>query len=137
MKIILLLSLLISSHAALAYTCQCVIEVYPPVTASHAIPLESKIYDEGREFGKLSKVTYQACLMDCRESAHNDYSYPQLQQIVQKQTVKLIEKAKIGHNCTGQTTLKYPVRFKANLGPIALGNIREEMVIIQHEEQCF
>lgn len=137
MKFTLLVFLFMMNSMALAYTCQCSIEVYPPTTGSHSIPLESKVFDVGREFGRINKYSYQACYSDCKAASTEKFPYPQLQQVAYQQSVKLIQNDEVGYNCTGPTTFKYPVRFKATLGPIPLGNVRQEMVIVHHEQKCF
>lgn len=137
MKFVLSAFLFMMSAQTLAYTCQCSIEVYPPTTGSHSIPISSKVFDEGREFGRISKASYQACYQDCKEASVETFPYPQLQQVAYQQSVKLIQNDEVGYNCTGPTTFKYPVRFKAMLGPISLGNVRQELVIVHHEQKCF
>ncbi len=137
MKITLSAFLFIISSQVYAYTCQCTVEVYPPTTGSHSIPLESKMFDDGREYGRLTKYSYQACATECRESSIDKFPYPQLQQVAYQQSVKLIKNDEVGYNCTGPTTFKYPVRFKASLGPVTLGNVRQEMVIVHHDQKCF
>ncbi len=137
MKTILSAVLLMLSFSAFSYTCECKIELYPPITGSHSIPVEEKVFDEGREFGRLNKYNYEACARDCQSAAIEKFPYEQLQQVAYQQSVKLIQNDQVGYNCTGPTTLKYPVRFKAHLGPISLGNVRQETVIVHHEQKCF
>lgn len=137
MKFILSAFLFMVSLPALSYTCECRVEFYPPLTGSHSIPIESKIFEEGREFGKINKYSYQACYEDCKNAAVEKFPYTQLQQVAYQQSVKLIQNDQVGYNCTGPTTFKYPVRFKAFLGPVSLGNVRQEMIIVHHDQKCF
>lgn len=135
-NIVLIFSFLISA-SAFSYTCECKIELYPPLTGSLSTQVESKVFDEGREFGVLNPQNYQGCLMDCRQAAYNEFPYYQLQQVAYQQSNKLIANDALGYSCGSATTYKYPVRFKASLGPIALGNVRQELVIIHREQNCF
>ena len=43
----------------------------------------------------------------------------------------------LSHNCTGFTTLKFPVRVKAKLGPMGLGNVVDLIQVVNHEQLCF
>jgi len=52
-------------------------------------------------------------------------------------TQGLIAERAVGFNCTGLTTLKYPVRVKASLGKLGLGNVSDTIEIVNHEELCF
>jgi hypothetical protein len=54
-----------------------------------------------------------------------------------KYSKNLIDEKIVGHNCTGLTTLKYPVRVKASLGKLGLGNVIDQTHVINHEEVCF
>lgn len=50
---------------------------------------------------------------------------------------ELIQEKVLGFNCTGLTTLKYPVRVKAKLGDMSLGNVENLVQVVNHEEICF
>ena len=50
---------------------------------------------------------------------------------------RLIREGLLGYNCTGLTTVKYPVRVKASLGNLNLGNVADQVYVVNHEEQCF
>ena len=50
---------------------------------------------------------------------------------------EFIDERVVGYNCTGLTTLKYPVRVKAKLGDMSLGNVEDLTQVVSHEEVCF
>lgn len=49
----------------------------------------------------------------------------------------LINNQAIGYNCTGLTTLKFPVKVKASLGKTGLGNVEDFIQVVSFEETCF
>jgi hypothetical protein len=49
----------------------------------------------------------------------------------------LIQINTLGYNCTGLTTVKFPVRVKAKLGHFSLGNVADVIHVINHEQICF
>jgi hypothetical protein len=125
------------SWTALAVPCDCEVKVYSPLTGSHRLtsnviktyPLES--------FSSYSVKNQLACRSLCLSEFQNDMPSARLNALLLTYSERLIEEGVLGHNCTGLTTLKYPIRVKARLGSLSLGNVVDQIQVINHEVQCF
>ena len=132
MSVITLLSM-----NAFAINCDCEVLVYAPMTGSYKTdPDRLKIY-ELEEYGSYSKTNQLACKKVCLEEFKKDMPGERLRALLLNYTQGLIADKGVGFNCTGLTTLKYPVRVKASLGKLGLGNVSDTIEIVNHEELCF
>ena len=125
------------SVKAFAIGCDCEVRVYSPVSASHKLPASSlKIY-ELEEFSSYSPKNQKICRKSCLNTFMEDMSSDRLSALLLAHTQILIKEGVLGHNCTGQTVVKYPVRVKANLGRMGLGNVVDVVQVVTHVEDCF
>ncbi len=137
MTIILWGLLSILTFNVYAIECDCEIRVYSPISGSHKmIPTPLKVY-QLEEYDTYSRKNQWHCRKACLEKFQSDMPSVQLYALLSLYSERMIEEAMVGFNCTGLTTLKYPVRVKASLGPMGLGNVADQMVVVNHEEQCF
>lgn len=137
MKLICTFILTIFWLSAFAIDCDCEVWVYGPTTASHQLaPSSMKIY-ELEEFSSYKAKNQHACRQSCLAEFEKDMSSERLNALLQLYTQNLIQDKALGYNCTGLTTVKYPVRVKATLGRLGLGNVADFVQVINHEEPCF
>lgn len=137
MKKIVLFAFSIWSFSALAIPCQCEVQVSPPTTASKQIGTNKiKIYNLD-EFSDYSFKSQRECRRDCIEEFLSDMPATRLKALLITYSQALISENAVGFNCTGLTTLKYPVRVKVTLGQIGLGNVVDQLEVVSHEEACF
>lgn len=137
MKLILAVILFVVSAPVFAINCDCEVRVYGPTTASHQIaPNSMKVY-ELEEFSSYSVKNQNACRNSCLSEFEKDMNAERLNALLLLYTQNLIQEKVLGYNCTGLTTVKYPVRVKASLGRVGLGNVADFMQVITYEEPCF
>jgi hypothetical protein len=137
MKYVFVSVLTLFAMNAFAINCDCEVQVYSPMTGSHqAGPDRLKIY-ELEEYSSYSKANQLACKKVCLEKFQKDMPGDRLRALLLTYTQGLIAERAVGFNCTGLTTLKYPVRVKASLGKLGLGNVSDTIEIVNHEELCF
>ncbi len=118
-------------------SCDCDVVVYSPLTGSHLLsPKVIKKYelDEFAGYGRKDIIT---CQESCLKEFQEDMPSKRLNALLVTYSMELIQDRKIGFNCTGLTTLKYPVRVKAKLGPYGLGFVADKIQVVNHEEICF
>lgn len=125
------------SFSVLAIPCQCEVVIFAPSTASHKQPPTSfKNYDlEG--FDSYKVKNQYACRESCLKEFTTDMPTERVNAILVKYSKSMIDEKVLGYNCTGLSTYKYPVRVKASLGKLPLGNVADQMYVINHEEVCF
>jgi hypothetical protein len=136
MKVILVLFLLLPL-SAFAINCNCAVKVYSPTTGSHQQPYTVFKTYEANEFSSYQVKNQWACRKSCEEKFQDDLPSDRLSSLLILYTQKLIEERTLGYNCTGLTTLKFPVRVRAKLGKLALGNVVDIVQVINHEQVCF
>ena len=125
------------SFAAFAIPCDCEVRVHSPITGSYQMePVVIKTY-QLEEFSNKHPKNIQQCRQSCVSEFQKDMPAERLNALLVTYSMQLIEKKAVGYNCTGLTTLKYPVRVKAKLGESGLGNVADIMQVINHEEICF
>jgi len=125
------------SFAAFAIHCDCDVIVYPPLTGSHKmLPFVIKTY-ELEEFSSYALRNIQHCRRSCLVEYHKEMPAVRLNALLITYSMQLIEQKALGFNCTGLTTLKYPVRVKARLAYSTLGNVSDTIEVVNHEEVCF
>lgn len=134
--ILVLLSLVLTSHA-FAIGCDCEVRIYSPMTGSHQMqPNNLKSY-QLEEYNAYSVKNQNECRNKCLEKFQEDMPVDRLHALLLSYSQELISQKAVGFNCTGLTTLKYPVRVKALLGPYGLGNVVDMIHVVSHEEICF
>ncbi|MFP5385294.1 MAG: hypothetical protein ACLGHN_04405 [Bacteriovoracia bacterium] len=137
MRFVIALIFTLLSVKAFAIGCDCEVRVYSPISASHKLPASSlKIY-ELEEFNSYSPRNHKVCKKSCLDTFMEDMSSDRLSALLLAHTQVLIKEGVLGYNCTGQTVVKYPVRVKANLGKMGLGNVVDLVQIVTHVEDCF
>ena len=125
------------SFAVFAIPCDCEVRVHTPLTGSHQIsPVVIKKY-ELEEFSSFAPKNIRQCRESCLAEFQKDMPSERLSALLVTYSMQLIEQKAVGHNCTGLTTLKYPVRVKAKLAQNSLGNVADIVQVIGHEEICF
>jgi hypothetical protein len=122
-------------HAAL--DCDCTVTIHTPLTGP--IKLEPTVLRqfELRSFDSYNVRNQLECRKLCTEKFEAELPSARIDEILRTHSQDLINGRTLGYNCTGLTTLKYPVRVKAQLGQMSLGNVSDQMHIINHEEICF
>lgn len=135
-KTLLMLMTLWSVHA-LAIPCDCEVRIYAPTVGTHQIPATSfKTYRlEGYDSYKVKNQL--RCRDACVDKFHEDLPTKTLSAMLLVYSQKLIDEGVLGYNCTGLSTYKYPVRVKASLGKLGLGNVEDRLEIVTHEQSCF
>lgn len=122
---------------AFAIACDCEVRIYSPMTGSHQMKSNSlKVY-ELEEYSTYSFKNQRECRKSCLEKFQEDMSSERLSALLLTYSQSLINERAVGYNCTGLTTLKYPVRVKASLGSLGLGNVADFIQVVTHEEACF
>lgn len=122
---------------AFAMKCDCEVRVYSPMTGSYQMdstPLKSytlETYDSHRVKNQLR------CRDLCLKTFEEDLPTERMTALLLLHSARLIREGLLGYNCTGLSTLKYPVRVKASLGRLNLGNVADQVYVVNHEEQCF
>lgn len=137
MRILLFLILSLYSIGVYAINCDCDIIVFSPMTGSHQLsPATLKTY-ELENYASTSRNAQMRCQSSCIEAFSKDMKDGRLKSLLHLYTERLISEKVIGFNCTGLTTLQYPVVVKAKLGHFGLGNVYRSLEVITHEEICF
>ena len=136
MKLFLTL-IMIWTTSAFAMKCDCEVRVFSPMTGSHQMdstPLKVytlETYDSYRVKNQLR------CRDMCLKTFEEDLPTERMTALLMLHSARMIREGVVGYNCTGLTTLKYPVRVKASLGRLNLGNVADQVYAINHEEPCF
>ena len=73
----------------------------------------------------------------CLRVFEDDLPNDRMTALLMLHSARLIKEGQLGYNCTGLTTLKYPVRVKASMGKLNLGTVADQVYVVNHEEQCF
>lgn len=137
MKLLCTIFITLLSVNAFAINCDCIVRVYSPMTGSHKIqPNDFKTY-ELEEFSSYSVKNQKLCRLSCMEAFQEDMPQERLNALMLSYSQTLINEGVLGYNCTGLTVLKYPVRVKARLGRMGLGNVADTVQVVAHEEACF
>ena len=137
MKPFLFLIMILMTIEVWAIDCDCEVLTYAPITGSHQLRPNSLKYYELNNYSSYSKVNIQECRNSCLEKFHEDLPEDRLNALLQIYAQTLINEQVLGYNCTGLTTLKFPVRVKATFGSKGLGNLVDTVQVINHEESCF
>lgn len=139
MKLIFTILFGFTTMAASAVTveCDCEVQVYSPMTGSHQMSVNTlKVYTL-ESFSSYSLKNQKKCRLSCEERFMEDMPTQRLNALLATYAQGLITEGAVGYNCTGLTTLKFPVRVKASMGQLGLGNVVDVVQVINHEEICF
>lgn len=137
MKLILTLFIGFLTMKAFAIGCDCEVRVHSPMTGSYQMkPNTFRVY-ELEEYSTYSKRNQRECRKSCAEKFQSDMTSDRLNALLLTYSQSLIDEKAVGFNCTGLTTLKYPVRVKARLGELGLGTVADFVQVVNHEELCF
>lgn len=125
------------STSSFALDCDCSVSIHSPLTGSLKLePITLRQY-ELRSFDTYSVRSQLECRSLCVAKFEEDLPSVKIGQILREHSQDLIKARVLGFNCTGLTTLKFPVRVKAQLGQLRLGNVSDQIHVINHEEICF
>lgn len=128
---------LLWSSMVFAIPCDCEVMVYAPLTGSHSLSTNKLKTYELEEFSSYSRKNQLECRQLCTEAFQKDMPTSRLNALLLTYSERLIENKLLGYNCTGLTTLKYPVRVKAVLGEFGVGNVADFIHVVNHEHRCF
>jgi hypothetical protein len=132
-----LFTILLFPISSFAIDCDCAVMVYSPMTGSNKMPYTVMKKYEGYEFSNYQVQNQLQCRKVCEEKFQEDMPSNRLNALLLTYSQHLIEEGKLGFNCTGLTTLKYPVRVRAKLGNLPLGNVVDIIEVVTHEQVCF
>lgn len=136
MKLITLFFILFSFEA-FALGCDCEVRVASPITGSYQMQQNNFRTYELEEFSTYSMKNQNECRKLCLKRFEEDMPAARLNALLITYAQGLIQEGALGYNCTGLTTLKFPVRVKASLGNLGLGNVADLVQVVSHEEVCF
>lgn len=126
----------IFSFNALSIQCDCEVRIYGPITGPQTLSLKILKVFELEEFSQHSSVNHNLCRESCTKTFEKEMTNKRLKFELLSYSQELIEENIIGYNCTGPTTLKFPVRVKALLGGKGLGNVSDFIEVIDFEKFC-
>lgn len=136
MKAFIILNLLFS-FSAYAINCDCDIRIHSPIGAPLKIePIILKTL-KVESFSSYSYKNQIQCRNSCLEEFQSEMPVQRLKALLQSYSQELISQGRIGYNCTGLTVLKFPVRVRARLANLGLGNVSDIIETVAHEEICF
>lgn len=122
---------------AFAIPCDCEVQVYSPMTGpQESRPNVLKTYAL-EEYGSYSFKNQRECRAQCLRKYEEDMPSDRLHALLLTYGQSMIDQRILGYNCTGLTTLKFPVRVRAKLGSLGLGNVSDMIHVVNHEEVCF
>jgi hypothetical protein len=133
----MILMLGLVSFNVFAVGCDCEVRVYSPMTGSHQRPFDTIQKYQLEEYNSYSFKSQNACKKSCIQKVQAEMTTDKVHAFLLTHTQNLINEKALGFNCTGLTTVKYPVRVKVSLGSLGLGNISDRVEVINHEEVCF
>lgn len=137
MKVTILTLISAISLNAFGIGCDCDVRIFSPMTGLYqSPPMNLKTY-KLKEFSNYSIKNQNICRNECLEEFEKDMSSDRLKALLLTYSQDMIQQQVLGYNCTGLTTLKYPVRVKARLGEVGLGNVVDIIQVVTHEEACF
>lgn len=128
---------MVMSNSSWAVDCDCSVVAFSPLTASHVLPSVTLRKFELESYDNRSIKSQLSCRKSCLKSFEKVMNHQSLNSLLVAHTQNLIENKLVGFNCTGLTTLKFPVRVKAKLGNFGLGHVADVIHVVNHEEICF
>jgi hypothetical protein len=137
MKFYLFCFFMFLSVRVFAISCDCEVLVSAPITASNKMKSNKLKTYELKEYGSYSLRNQRECRTTCLERFQKEMPTQKLKSLLLMYAQDLISENVIGFNCTGLTTLKFPVKVKVTLGNMALGTVADVFQVVSHEEVCF
>ncbi len=137
MKFFFFILLLCWSWTSFAIPCDCEVRVHSPLTGSYKMPPVVIKTFELENYSSYASKNMTTCQNSCLEEFQKEMPATRLSALLVTYSMELIEQKVLGYNCTGLTTLKYPVRVRAKLGNKGLGNVADLVQVVNHEEVCF
>lgn len=128
---------LLSGQSLMAASCNCEVKVYHPTTVSQKLKAATMKEYQLENFDTLSIKNQYQCRSLCLKEFHRDLPAERLAALLITLSQRLIDEGVAGYNCTGLTTFKYPLRVKAKLGRLAIGNVADQIEVVTHEQACF
>lgn len=136
LKIKFLFLFLLVPTKLLAIGCDCQVMAFSPITGSLApSPHVIETY-QLESFSKNTERSQMLCRESCQRIFQKEMPIERLDLALRTFSKNLISERAIGYNCTGLTTLKFPVRVKASLGKTGLGNVEDFIQVVSLEETC-
>ncbi len=121
----------------MAISCDCEILASASMNRTHSLPPISIALYQLEEYGSYKLKNQKECRHSCLKEFEKNMSAEKMRDILRSHSRELINKKLVGYNCTGLTTLKYPVRVKARLGVLGLGHVANFIEVVNLEELCF
>lgn len=125
------------SFSAFGLSCDCEVKIFSPTTGPQNLSINYLKTYQLDEFATYSLKNQDICRNSCLKQYRDDMPSEKLNSYLLSYSQTLMNDGVIGHNCTGLTTLKYPVRVRAKLGSKGLGNVVDIVQVISFEESCF
>lgn len=125
------------SFSVFGLSCDCEVKIYSPINGPHRLPVNYLKTYQLEEFATYSAKNQEICRNSCLKQYQDDMPSEKLNSYLLSYSQTLMNEGVIGYNCTGLTTLKYPVRVRAKLGSKGLGNVVDIIQVISFEESCF
>lgn len=132
-----MVAILTTSVSAWANYCQCQLYAVAPLSASNKTETHTIGELRGKYYGIVTARTARECRQDCAVLAQTKYDEETLQEKLTPWVDELVSSGLAGHNCTGPTSFKIPVRVRAVLENRSLGIARQEMIFIHRNRNCF
>jgi hypothetical protein len=131
-----LISFLMGS-SSWAVDCDCSVVAFAPFTASHKLSLSTLRKFQLESYDNSSIASQRSCRISCAKTYEKEMKSETLTSLLLAYAQNLIENKSLGYNCTGLTTLRFPVRVKAKLGDQGLGHVADVVHVVNHEQICF
>jgi hypothetical protein len=122
--------------SAYSIQCDCEVRIYGPLTGPQTLGIKILKVFELEEFNRHSLSNHDLCRESCVKTFEKEVTSKRLKFELLNYSQELIEKNIIGYNCSGLTTLKFPIRTKAFLGGKGLGNVSDFIEVVSFEKAC-
>ncbi len=132
-----MLLVLVFPSFLLALDCDCQVTAFSPLTGSVASSPHVLEFYKLESFSKNTESSQALCRNLCLRKFHQELPVERLGEVLKALSETLIDQRAVGYNCTGLTTLKFPIRVKASLGKTGLGNVEDFIQVINLESSCF
>jgi len=119
-----------------AIPCDCEVRVFSPLTGPHSLGVKTIVVFQLEEYSNHSLKNQKKCSNSCIGIYEKEMTNKRLNFELLGYSQELVRNELIGYNCTGLTTLKFPVRVRASLGDLGLGNVADFIHVINMEQFC-
>ncbi len=128
--------ILISFSGQANVFCHCEVRVANPLPG--LTKPEAKLLSQFKASyqGDFALESQKQCLIDCRENVWSRYPTATLDEMLRPWLIQLLDQQVVGKNCTGETTLKIPLRVRARLNQHAIGNALDIIHITHIKRSC-